>query len=83
MYWKDQAYDCGNSGSHHSDSCFFKELISLWNSILPESEQPRAQQSKLICLTASKRTKNTMSQWYMIVKIPRLVASCDRHKGKR
>ena len=33
-----------------------KELILLWNSILPEPGQPSAKLSKLICLTACKKT---------------------------
>ena len=46
------------------------ELIHLWNSILPEPGQPSAQLSKLICLTACKKTKNTVSRWYRTVYIP-------------
>ena len=60
-----------------------KELIRLWNSILPEPGQPSAQLSKLIRLTACKETKHTVSRWYRTVYIPRLVASYDTHKGKR
>ena len=47
-----------------------KELICLWNSILPEPGQPSAQLSKLIHLTACKKTKHTVSQWYRTVYIP-------------
>ena len=60
-----------------------KELIRLWNSILPELGQPGAQLSKLIRLTACKKTKHTVSWWYRTVYIQRLVASYDTHKGKR
>ena len=38
-----------------------KELIRLWNSILPEPGQPSAQLSKLIRLTACKKTKHTVT----------------------
>ena len=34
-----------------------KELLHLWNSILPEPGQPSAQLSKLIRLTACNKTK--------------------------
>ena len=37
-----------------------KEFICLWNSILPEPGQPSAQLSKLIRLTACKKTKHTV-----------------------
>ena len=60
-----------------------RELIRLWNSILPEPGQPSAQLSKLICLTACKKTKHTVSLWYRIVYIRWLVSSYDTHKGKR
>ena len=59
------------------------ELIRLWNSILPEPQQPSAQLSKLIRLTACKKTKHTVSRWCRTVYIPRLVPSYDTHKGKR
>ena len=60
-----------------------KELIRLWNSILPEPGQPSAQLSKLIRLTTCKKTNHTVSRWYRTVHIPLLVASYDTHKGKR
>ena len=60
-----------------------KELISLWNSILPEPGQPSAQLSKLIRLTACKKTKHIVSRWYRTAYIPWLVASYDTYKGKR
>ena len=60
-----------------------KELIRLWNSILPEPGQPSAKLSKLICLTACKKTKHTVSRWYRTIYITCLVASYDTHKGKR
>ena len=60
-----------------------KELIRLWNSILPELGQPSAQLSKLIRLTTCKKIKHTVSRWYRTVYIPRLVASYDTRKGKR
>ena len=47
-----------------------KELIRLWNSILPEPGQPSAQLSKLIRLTTCKKTKHTVSRWYRTVYIP-------------
>ena len=47
-----------------------KELIRLWNSILPEPGQPSAQLSKLIGLTACKKTKHTVSRWHRTVYIP-------------
>ena len=62
---------------------FEKELIRLWNSILPEPGQPSTQLSKLIRLTACKKTKHTVSRWYRTVYIPWLVASYDTHKSKR
>ena len=62
---------------------FKKELIRLWNSILPEPGQPSAQLSKLIRLTACKKTKHTVSRWYRIVYVILLVVSYDTHKGKR
>ena len=60
-----------------------KELIHLWNSILPESGQPSAQLPKLIRLTACKKTKRAVSRWYRTVYIPWIVASYDMRKGKR
>ena len=62
---------------------FIKELIHLWNSILPEPGQPSAKLSKLIHLTACKKPKHTVSRWYRTVCIQRLVASYNMHKGKR
>ena len=47
-----------------------KEMIHLWNSILPEPGQPSAQLSKLIRLTTCKKTKHTVSQWSRTVYIP-------------
>ena len=47
-----------------------KELIRLQNSILPEPGQPSAQLSKLIRLTACKKTQHAMSRWYRTVYIP-------------
>ena len=46
-----------------------RELILLWNSILPEPGQPSAQLSKLIRLTACKKTKYAVSRWYRTVYI--------------
>ena len=60
-----------------------KELIRLWNSILPGPGQPSDQLYKLICLTACKKTKHAVSRWYRTVYIPWIVASYDTHKGKR
>ena len=83
---EDRAYDRGcNSRSPLSDAVgsLRKELIRLWNSILPELGQPSAQLSKLIRLTACKKTKHALSRWYRTVYIPRLVTSYDTHKGKR
>ena len=60
-----------------------KELIRLWNSILPEPGQPSVQLSKLIRLTACKNTKHAVSRWHRTVYIPWLVASYYAHKGKR
>ena len=60
-----------------------KQLIRLWNSILPEPKQPSAQLSKLIRFTACKKTKHTVSRWYRAVYIPWLVASYDTHNCKR
>ena len=59
------------------------ELIRLWNSILPEPEQPSAQLSKLMRLTACKKAMHARSRFYRTVYIPCLVASYDTHKGKR
>ena len=81
-----RAYDCGcNSRSPLRDavSSLRKELIRLWNSILPAPGQPSAQLSKLVRLTACKKTNHTVSRWYRTVYIPWLVASYDTHKGKR
>ena len=47
-----------------------KELVRLWNSMLPEPGQPSAELSKLIRLTACKKTKPTVSQWYRAVYNP-------------
>ena len=47
-----------------------KELIRLWNSILPEPGQPSAQLSKLIRLTTCKKTEHTVRWWYRTVYIP-------------
>ena len=47
-----------------------KEPIRVWNSILPEPGQPSAQLSKLIRLTACKKTKHTVSRWCRTVYIP-------------
>ena len=58
-----------------------KELIHLWNSILPEPGQPSAQLSKLIRLTEWKKNKHAVSRWYMIVYISLFVASYDTHKA--
>ena len=59
------------------------ELIRLRSSILPEPEQPSAQLSKLIRLTACKKAMHATSRWYRTVYIPWLVASYDTHMGKR
>ena len=83
---EDRAYDCGcTSWSPLRDAVgsFKKELIRIWNSILPEPGQPSTQLSKLILLTACKKTKHTVSRWYRTVYIPWLVASYDTHKDKR
>ena len=60
-----------------------KELIRLWHSISPEPGQSSAQLSKLIRLTACKKTKHTVSRWYWTVYIRWLVAAYDTCKGKR
>ena len=81
-----RAYDYGcNLGTPLRDAVgsLRKELIRLWNSILPEPGQPSAQLSKLIRLTTCKKTEHTVSRWYRTVYIPWLVASYDTHKGKR
>ena len=39
------------------------ELIRLWNSILPEPEQPSAKLSKLIRLTVCKKAMHATSRW--------------------
>ena len=59
-----------------------KELIHLWNSILPELGQPSAQLSKLIRLTACKKTNPAVSRWYRTVYITWLVTYYDKDKGK-
>ena len=70
---KDQAYDYGcNSRSTLRDavsSLQKKELIRLWNSILPEPGQLSAQLSKVIRLTAYRKIYNTVSRWYRTVHI--------------
>ena len=84
--WEDRAYDCGcNTGSPLRDAVVSlkKELIHLWNSLLPEPEQPSAQLPKLIHLTACKKTMHAISRWYRTFYIPWLVASYDTHSGKR
>ena len=68
---EDRPYDYGcNSGSSLRDAVgsLKKELIRLWNSVLC------AELSKLIRLTACKKTKHTISRWYRTVYIPWLVA---------
>ena len=47
-----------------------KELIRLWNSILPEPGQPSAQLSKLIRPTECRKTQHSMSRWHRTVHIP-------------
>ena len=47
-----------------------KELIRVWNSMLAETWQPSSQLSKLIRLTACKKTKHTVRRWYRTVYIP-------------
>ena len=59
------------------------ELISLWNSLLPEPGQPSVKLSNLIRLTACKKAMHALSRWYRTVYILWLVASYDTHKGKR
>ena len=59
------------------------ELICLWNSLLPEPGQPSAQLSKLVRLTACKKTMHAISRWYRTVYVTWLVASYDTYKGKR
>ena len=81
MYWKgeaelleDRAYDYGcNSGTPLRDavgSLKRKELIRLWNSILPEPGQPSAQLSKLIRPTECRKTLHSMGRWHRTVHIP-------------
>ena len=60
-----------------------KELDCLWNSILPDPEQPSVKLSELIRFTANKKAMHATSQWYRTVYIPWLVAADDTHKGKR
>ena len=83
---EDRAYDYGcNSGTPLRDavgSLKKKELIRLWNSILPEPGQP-CQLSKLIRSTECRKTLRSMSRWHRTVRIPWLVDSYDTHKGKR
>ena len=83
---EDRAYDYGcNSSSILRDavgSLEKNELIRLWNSILPEPGQLGAQLSKLMRLTAYKKTCNTESWWYRTVHIPWLVAFYDMHKDR-
>ena len=70
---EDRAYDYGcNSGSTLRDAVgsFKKELIRVWNSVLPDPGQPNAQLSKLIRLTLYKKIHNTVSRWYRTVHIP-------------
>ena len=47
-----------------------KELIRLWNSILPEPGQPSAQLSKLIRPIECRKTQHSMSRWHRTVHIP-------------
>ena len=70
---EDRAYDCGcNTRSPLMDAIgsLKQELLNFWNSILPEPGQPSAQLSKLIRLTAYKKTKHAVSRWYGTVYIP-------------
>ena len=46
-----------------------KELIHLWNSILPEPGQPSAQLSKLIRRTEYRKTQHSMRRWHRTVHI--------------
>ena len=46
---------------------FKKRTHPIWNSILPEPGQPSGQLSKLIRLTACKKTKHTVSRSYRAV----------------
>ena len=81
---EDWAYDCGcNSWSPLRDAVgsLKKELIRLWNSILPEPGQPSAQLSKLIRMTACKKTKHTVSRWYRTVYIPWFVSFYDTKRA--
>ena len=78
-------YDCDcNSGSplREAVGSLEKELIRLWNSILPEPEQPSAQLPKLIRLTACKKIKHTVShtEFFFSVELTfevSLTQSCD------
>ena len=47
-----------------------KELIRLWNSILPKPGQPSAQLSKLIRPTECRKTQQSISRWHRTVHIP-------------
>ena len=49
---------------------FKEKLIRLWNSILPEPEQPGAQLSKHIRPTECRKTHHSMSRWHKTVHIP-------------
>ena len=70
---EDRAYDCGcNSESPLKDAVgsLRKRTHPSWNIILPEPGQPSAQLSKLIRLTACKKTKHAVSRWYRTADIP-------------
>ena len=77
---------CGcNSGSPLGDAIgsVKKELIRLWNSILPDPGQPSAQLSKLIRLTACKRPSIQQGGGLLQFISLLLVVSYETHKGKR
>ena len=57
------------SGKRSGSDSLKKELIRLWNSILPEPGQPSAQLSELIRLTARKKAIHAISRWYRTVYI--------------
>ena len=83
---EDRAYDCGcNSRSPLRDAVgsLKKELIRLYNSILPETGQPSSQLSELIRLTACKKAMHAIRRSYRTVYIPWFVASYDTQKSKR
>ena len=61
---------------------YFYQLFFWSPCILPKPGQPSAQLSKLIRLTACKKTKNAVSRWYRTVNILWLVASYDTHNCK-